>query len=85
MNQELKRVIECTQPWYVRLKQEDKVEYQRVVLWGLYEDGVMGDKFRYSSPMVVMDGTPAEATQFDNYDGLEYRHGWTDEVVEKPE
>lgn len=67
----------------MRLKQEDKVEYQRVVLWGLYEDGVTGERFRYASPMVVMDGMPAEATQFDNYDGTEYKPEWVHELVDE--
>lgn len=84
MSQELKRVVECTQPWYVRLKQDNGVQYNRVILWGLFEEDNAGDSFRYASPMIVMDGVPTEATTFKNFDGTEYCPGFTDEIVELP-
>lgn len=85
MNQELKGVVECTQPWYVRLKQEKSVQYNRVVLWGLYQSDATGERFRYVSPMIVMDGVPTEATTFKNFDGTEYCDNWTSEIMELPE
>lgn len=83
MNQELKGVVECTQPWYVRLSQENgRVQYNRVVLWGVFKEGVTGERFAYASPMIVMDGVPTEATTFANFDGTEYCPGFTEELVE---
>lgn len=84
MSQDLKRVVECTQPWYVRLKQSNGVQYNRVVLWGLFVDGGKGERFTYASPMIVMDGVPTEATTFKNFDGTEYCPNFTDEMVELP-
>lgn len=84
MNQCLKQVTECTQPWYVRLRQENSIQYNRVVLWALFEEGETGERFRYASPMIVMDGVPTEATAFKNFDGTEYCPGFTDELVELP-
>lgn len=84
MNQQLKGVVECTQPWYVRLRQDSGVQYNRVVLWGHFEEGEEGERFTYASPMIVMDGVPTEATSFKNFDGTEYCPGFTDELVELP-
>jgi len=85
VNQELKQVTECTQPWYVRLKQDNgMVQYNRVVLWGTFEEGPDDERFAYASPMIVMDGVPTEATTFKNFDGTEYCPGFTDELVELP-
>lgn len=84
MSHELKRVVECTQPWYVRLKQSSCIQYNRVVLWGLFEADETGESFRYASPMIVMDGVPTEATTFRNFDGTEYRPDFTQEIVELP-
>lgn len=85
MDREIKHVVECTQPWYVRLKLAGSVQYNRVVLWGLFKDkGVDGDKFTYASPMIVEDGVPTEATTFKNFDGTEYRPEFTEDFMELP-
>ena len=83
MNQELKGVVECTQPWYVRLKLENgRFQYNRVVLWGTFEEGEEGERFTYASPMIVMDGVPTEATSFKNFAGTELCTNFTEELVE---
>lgn len=83
VNQELKQIIECTQPWYVRLKQDNgRIQYSRVVLWGYFEEGEDGERFTYASPMIVMDGMPTEVTSFKNFDGTEYCPNFTEEILE---
>lgn len=81
-NQKFKQIVECTQPWYVKLKQDNGVQYNRVVLWGLFEEGETGDRYRFASPLIIMDGVPTEGTSFKNYVDTVYYHGLTEEVIE---
>ena len=81
-NQKFKQIVECTQPWYVKLKQDNGVQYNRVVLWGLFEEGEIGERYRFASPLIIMDGVPTEGTSFKNYVDTVYYHGLTEEIIE---
>lgn len=85
MEHQIKQIVECTQPWYAKLKQDEGYEYYRVALWGLCEADIPGDKFRFCTPMIMMDGMPVDATTFRNFGDTVFKAGWTEEFVEVAE